>query len=218
MIIIKQPFIEYADGLCYYKARIIDEDHNFDDLVWYRTTENYSHAFCVEIADSFAVLMLLPAIYTKQDIYRESALSEATYYNLSSTLIYLFSTVYGVDKQIQIHPQQLVKPDYHPKAIACGCSLGIDSMSAILRHISTDCPLSFCLTYLTFFNIGALGEHSFDESHSAFIKNLEIVNKFAAEVSLPVFTLESNSSVLFSDFDFEQTFIKSSFVVGMENN
>lgn len=81
--------------------------------------------------------------------------------------------------------------------------MGVDSLSAILRHTEPNCPDSYKITTLTNFNVGAYGD-SFEVAHKSFENDLVLVRQFAEEMKMPVITVESNIGLLFPDFNFDQ--------------
>lgn len=95
---------------------------------------------------------------------------------------------------------------YKPTAVASGCSLGIDSFSSILHHTSeSSCPTSFKLTHLTYFNVGAMGSFCNLETESSFFSDLEMIERFAEKINLPVIWVNSNVHRLYQGFSFNAT-------------
>lgn len=81
--------------------------------------------------------------------------------------------------------------------------MGVDSLSAMFRLSSDECPEDYKITILTNFNVGAYG-NDLNKSHVSFLKDLILVREFANELNLPVLTIESNMGVMFKDFNFDQ--------------
>ena len=100
-----------------------------------------------------------------------------TIYNtsLSATSQRHFSDGLGGDKAITIKANALIKRDFGGKGVGCGCSLGVDSLAAIKTHLEEDCPESFKLTHLTYFNAGAMGNKDLKKAKEAYEKDLLLV-------------------------------------------
>lgn len=208
MIHIGKPVIELKDNFAYLSVSYKDDVRNIDTNIYYRTEIEYGGVLCDQVADPFVLLALLPAIKSGQHIVTEGAISADLKYRLDTSLIYLFTTIYNPHQTtpISITANNIIDIQFDSYAVACGCSLGIDSLSAIKRHCSESIPKAYRLTHLTFFNIGALGEHQLKDANTSFKKELPFVKAFSEQLDLPLVILESNSSILFSEeFDFENT-------------
>lgn len=207
MITIHQPRISQDNGQVILSAFYEDDVNNIHTDIFYRTTEEYGQYFCDTIADPFVLLALLPAIKSSQDIRVCSGISTDLAFSLESGLIHMFSSLYNTtSRHIRILPDRRIRLEQNGKAIGCGCSLGVDSLSAIKRYTSAELPSDYRITHLTFFNIGALGEFDYEQAHQSYLKELKTIQSFAGQVSLPLVTLESNSSVLFiNQFNFNQS-------------
>lgn len=189
-------------------AHIIDEGQGIEEDIFYATQPEYGASLSSEVADAFVVGCLLPAIFHGEDIVVEGPMSERLYYNLTNSVLYLFSHVLG--KKIRITARELVNPDYRASGVGCGCSLGVDSFAAMLQHLPASSlgskeavPDSYRITHLTCFNVGAMGYVDLQKARLSYEKDLERVLSFASEVGLPVVQLESNFSLLYKDFDFD---------------
>ena len=208
MIQLEKPTISRSGQYVYLSSHCKDDVNGIDTDIWYRTKSDWGEYFTDEIADAFVLLALLPAIKTGQNIKVYGGISSDLRYRLDTSLLYLFHHLYNADCQhiISIETDGIIDVPYHGNAVACGCSLGVDSLSAIKRHCDKNIPVPFQLTHLTFFNIGALGEHNLDEANEDFKKELPIIKSFSDRLGLPLVTIESNSCLLFSkDFDFQNT-------------
>ena len=94
--------------------------------------------------------------------------------------------------------------NYQAKAVATGCSLGVDSFSTIIDHIGTDCSPSYRLTHFTYFNVGAHGDKNLDKVKESYDNDFKLVDAYAKTKKIPVVAVESNISKLYEGFDFNQ--------------
>lgn len=206
MIIISKPRIEKIGDKIYLKSHIVDEYQNIDEDIWYSTTKEYGQYLCDEVADAFVTSVLLQAIRYGEDIYVDAAISEKLFFSLQFSLIHTISISWGnISNKIKVIPKQLLHPNYHPFAIGCGCSLGVDSLSAIFRYTSKECPESYKITHLTYFNVGAMGYHDLEKAQLSYKKDLTMIKDFAGAYKFPLVCVESNASILFKEFDFDQS-------------
>lgn len=206
MITINQPYIEKKDGHSFLVSHIIDEGQRIEEDVFYSVPEQYGNCLIEEVADAFAVGCLLPAVLYNQDIMVRGAMSERLYYNISNSVLYILSLIYK--HKVTLKAEKLVNLNLEPKAVGCGCSLGVDSFAALLQHLKTpfgekSTPSSYRITHLTYFNVGAMGYVDLAKAKASYDKDIQKVLSFAKEVGLPVVGLESNFSILYKDFDFD---------------
>lgn len=201
MIKIGKPIREEM-GEAFYLSSIISSDKdNICEKIWYRTTAEWSKYLTDETADAFLLPMLLVALRTQEDISIEAPVSEKLYYNIKNNILYTLSIPLKVSHNVDVKCDSLVTLDFHPFAVGCGCSLGVDSFSAMIRHMSDDCPKSFRITHLTNFNVGAYG-NDFEKSEKYYQEALPDVKKYAQEKEMPLVLLESNFGVFFEGENF----------------
>lgn len=212
MIKISNLKIEHINGEHMLCATINDENRKLNERIWFKTTDEWSPYFCDDLYDPFVLLVLLPAIQSRQDIEVNGDMSQSLFYHMNATLIHLFSLIHddrydGENLNIRIIVKGCLT-DYKTsaEAVGCGCSLGVDSLSSIKYHISNDCPQTYRITHLTYFNIGALGRHA-DEAKEIYDYNINRVKQYAELLGLPLVTLESNSHLLYdpTKLSFDQT-------------
>lgn len=205
MIRIGKPYL-YKDGNnCCYASRISDEEQGIDEVIWFSAPESYGRYFCDEVADAFVVMSLLPAIKTKQDIVADAPMSEKLYYHITTSVLPILKMIFGdkKDKDIRISCKELTNRNFGGNEVGCGCSLGVDSLSAILGGLDENCPDGYKITMLTHFNIGSYSD-VFDKAHASFEKALVRVGEFAETVNLPLLPVESNMGLLFGGYNFNQ--------------
>ncbi len=201
MIIIDKPFIETIGDKTYLKSYIIDEFTGTHDFCYYFTGTKYGNYFTCEVADAFVLALLLPALQSNQDILVKAPVSEKLYYNLKHTVIYLLAKAFKY-KEIDIKVEKTIVLETNSTGVGTGCSLGVDSFATMLSHTSQDCPESYKLTHLTFFNVGSHGEKDFGKVRESYLKDLIVIKDFANEIKLPLVSAESNLSIFYSNYGF----------------
>lgn len=204
MIRIGKPLLEKKGDKVFLKATIEDEYQMIKEEIYYSTSFEYSKYLCDEVADAFVVGMLLPAARYHQDIVVEGAISEKLYYNLNNSILYLLSLIWG-EKRVYVKANQFKPVKFNTSAVGCGCSLGVDSFATMLQHLDEACPKDYQITHLTYFNVGAMGYVNLNKAKESFQKDLQKVLVFAEQVKKPVVCLESNFSLMYSEFDFDQS-------------
>ena len=200
MITIKKPHIETRNNGYYVISEICSTTENINKEIWYRTTEEYADYLVDEVADAFVLPMLLIALKNQEDIKVEAPISEKLYYNIKNNVLYTLSIPLHVNYKINVDCDY-VTTSFQPAAVGCGCSLGVDSFSAMIRHMSEDCPKGFRITHFTNFNVGAYG-NDFEKSEQFFHEVLTDVRKYAKEKGMPLVLVESNFGVFFEGMNF----------------
>ncbi len=210
MIRISKPTIKQREGRTYLISHIIDDAQRIEQDIYYATEQEYGEYLVDEVADTFIVGCLLPAVFYNEDITVECAMSEKLYYNISNSILHILSHIYG--NKINIHVKSLINPQYGGSGVGCGCSLGVDSFAAILKHFplipNSDVEIAsdaYRITHLTYFNVGAMGSSNLEKARESFLKDLRLVKSFAEIINLPVVTLESNFALLYQDFNFDSS-------------
>ncbi len=201
MIRISKPQLSERGGYFYLTSTIISESENVSQEIWYRTTEEWAQYLTDEVADAFVLPMLLVALRSQEEIVIDAPLSEKLYYNIVNNILYTLSIPLQVNHKLEVKCSGLVIPDFCPFAVGCGCSLGVDSFSAMIRHMSDDCPKSFRITHLTNFNVGAYG-NDFEKTEIYYQDSLNDVREYVQEKEMPFVTLESNFGVFFEGVNF----------------
>lgn len=211
MIKIFQPYIKNVEDNSYLISRIIDERQGIDKEIFYKVENIYGQYLTNDVCDAFVVGCLLPAAKYNEDIVVEGAISERLSYNITNSILYILSFIYG--NKVQLKVKEVINPCYNSKGVGCGCSLGVDSFAAMLQHLPTpphikankaiEVPDAYKITHLTYFNVGAMGYVNLDKAKLSYEKDIQMVYSFAKEVNLPVVKLESNFSLLYNDFDFD---------------
>lgn len=203
MIRIGQPYIEKKGDEVYLVASIEDEYQKINERIYYKTSIEYGQYLTEEVADAFVVGMLLPAARYNEDIYVEGAISEKLYYNINNSVLYIFSFIWG--HRVKLSARKLVSLSYNSKGVGCGCSLGVDSFAAMLQHMDGNSSAAYEISHLTYFNVGAMGYVNLDKAKQSYMKDLQLVQQYADRKNKPVVCLESNFSIMYKEFDFDQS-------------
>ena len=112
------------------KCEVKNGDTNSDHIIWYEVENEYSTYICDELADSFLLAVLPFASYTEQDIVVKGTISSKLFYNLMNVHIPLLANFFN-KKAIHITVDNTRNINFGGKAVATGCSLGVDSLSTI---------------------------------------------------------------------------------------
>lgn len=207
MITIGKPILEKRNDGYYLSASYVDEKRNISTDIWYRAINEGD--LLSGVADAFLILAYLPAIKSQQDIRVDAPISESLLFHLRTELLYLFTKIYCPDTKSYIRiiaePANDNVIGTRSSGVACGCSLGVDSLSAIKRFSSDEITSGYRLNLLTYFNVGAFG-NDMSLASVAYKRTLPMIKEFSEKKCLPLITLETNASILFeNDFSYEQT-------------
>ena len=204
MIKISCPRIEHRDDHVVLVSNIHDEYQKINEDIYYTTTLEYGEYLCHEVADAFVVGVLLPAARYEQDIMVDGAVSDRLFYNVNNSVLHTLSFIWR-KKRVRLYATEIVDTQFEGVAVGCGCSLGIDSFAAMLLHMNNVELPKYNITHLTYFNVGAMGYANLEKAKASYNKDIELVKSFASKVNLPIVQLESNFSILYTEFDFDQS-------------
>jgi len=191
-MIISAPQISQKEGQAFLTSIIIDEVTNKEKEYFFSVSEQYKDYLCNEVADAFLVAMLLPALFSGQDIKIEAPISQLLKYQIDNSVLFTLSHVFE-KRPIRVLPVSTIDPGYHPEAVVTGFSGGVDSFMSVLQHTSEDCPDSLRLTHLTLFNVGNYGNDELNTQKS-FHADAQRAKQFSKVSGLPLVLLNSNVS------------------------
>ncbi|OQB14345.1 MAG: hypothetical protein BWY15_01202 [Firmicutes bacterium ADurb.Bin193] len=171
------------------------------EKLWFKVSSEYAKYLTTERADAYLVLLFYYAMKHGHDMEFEVPVSERIYYQMKYYLIDALNQEDPSFKNIQIQCTTECEPVVSENAVGTGMSGGIDSLSTIYLHTGEDCPQSYKLTHLTFFNSGAAhlpdGERVLDKSgEDIFQKRVELAKTFAERTGLKLLVVDSNISEL----------------------
>ena len=212
MIRIGRPVIETSPEKVVLKSFIQNEGEGINEWLWYAVEPEYGQYLCDEVADAFVLPMILRATRSKQDIVVEAPMSEKLLYNLQNAVLYAASksTPYFEPYVANAHRycpkiecEHPVVMDFQGKAVGTGCSLGIDSFMVLYEHyLEPQCPDSYKVTHLTFFNVGAMGSDACAATTESFKRDGERIHRFADKIGLPLVFGDSNVHIFYPEHDF----------------
>lgn len=197
MITISRPYIQHGEKVSYLYSRIVDEKREKDTLVWYAVDRQYGEYLCDETADAFVLLMLQLAMQSGQDLKVVASVSARLLFNIENTLQPLFTIAFPDFHHIKIDVESESEQSFHGTAVGCGCSLGVDSFSSLLKHLSQEVPECYRVTHLALFNCGQLGDLDLKGAENNLFETLAQLEPFAKEVNLPLVWINSNLNELY---------------------
>ncbi|MFA5648814.1 MAG: hypothetical protein WC951_10970, partial [Bacteroidales bacterium] len=122
-MIINKPFIEIRGENTYLISKIYDEVNDIEKEIFFTVPNEYGGYLCHEVADCFVVAMLLPAMFSGQNIIVNAPISEMLFYQIENNVTYTLSKVF--DKPIiKVIPERTITPNFNPTAVATGFSGG----------------------------------------------------------------------------------------------
>ena len=199
-MIIEKPFIEIRDNETYLIANIIDEVNHFEKEIFFKVSNEYGKYLSFEIADCFLTAILLPAMFTNQNIKINAPISSMLLYQLENNIIFTLSKVFNL-KEIEIRADKTITPEYTPYANATGFSGGIDSFVSAFQLIE-NVPEEIKLTHLTLFNVGSYG-NEFEKTEKVFNEDLKRAKKFADKFNLPLLSISSNLNEFYQNKNYK---------------
>ena len=197
MIIISKPYLESDDDNSFLKASIHDEKRNKDFLIWYSVENEYRNYLCIENADAFLLLALMVAIQSHQDIKVEAPVSRKLLFNLNNYVIPLFTKIIPNGQTIRIEAKETSTAVFDARGVGCGCSMGVDSLSALYTHLDEGIIDGYRVTHLAIFNSGHFGDIDQDEVDVAFYRGIEELRPLSEELGLPIVAVNTNLNEFF---------------------
>ena len=205
MITIHQPYIcDGGSGNARLEAVIEDEGLQREFKLWYEVENAYREYLCTESADAFLLTILPLAANAGQDLFIEANVSPKLLYNTREIHI-PFLAHFLNKKEIKIRTQSAEACHFQGNAVVTGCSLGVDSLTAIYQHIDPACQPEYRLTHLCLFNAGHLGNIDQEHTTRSLMESAEQAEAFASEVGLKLFWVNSNIAELVDSYHLATT-------------
>ena len=197
MIIIEHPIIDFRGEEVYLSA-IIKEDNNENTFsLWFSVDKKYGEFFCDDRADAFMLSVLMIAMKSHQDVCINAPVSKLLLFNINNMIQPLFAKMMPNSSCINI----IANAGYCSKldgfAVGCGCSLGVDSLSALYHHMGEKVLEGYNVTHLALFNSGQLGYLDKEKDELAFKNAVEAIVPFAQETDLPIVAVNTNINEFF---------------------
>lgn len=195
-MIINKPFIEIRGENTYLISKIYDEVNDIEKEIFFTVPNEYGEYLCYEIADCFVVAMLLPAMFSGQNIIVNAPISEMLFYQIENNVTYTLSKVF--DKPIiKVIPESTITPNFNPTAVATGFSGGVDSFTTLLQHLN-DVPNSLKISHLTLFNVGSYG-NVYEKTQRDFLDDLKRAKEFSDRINIPLISISSNFNFFYNN-------------------
>ncbi len=189
MIYLHKPYIAKKNN----KYRLtfdIEIDKN-KKKVWFEVDSEYKKYLCDDRVDAIVVGLLSYAMRGNHDIESDSYITEEIKYKIVNHLMPALSKYDSNLHYININIK--TKPTVKSSgAVGTGCSCGVDSIHAYLKHYNFD-NKQFKLTHLCINNVGAFNE-TYEEVGTEKVRKYRIKKamEFAKEVNLPLIVTDSN--------------------------
>ena len=192
MIIISRPTICNNGDRAMLSALVKDESRRIEQELWYSVPSKCEGFLCADYADAFLVALILLAMRTSQDIMCESPVSQKLLFNVCNTLQPIFSRVISNGTCVKIIAPVCNDIKYQHQGVGCGCSLGVDALSAYYAQNEKLVPDDYKVTHLSLFNCGQLGDYEHDKVAEYFKRSIAETIPFANAVGLPLVDVDSN--------------------------
>lgn len=171
---------------------------NVPPELYFEVDVRYGEGLLAERADAFLV-GLLPLVFVSGGRVRcEAPVSAHLLHGLRHELADLLSEFSGSGWALREIDAREDSTSLGGTHVGTGCSCGVDSSAAIALYAGSDTPASLRVDTLTFFNVGSHGDfRSFSsvqrkQVEDLYAARLRRAQAFAAEVGLPLLTVESN--------------------------
>lgn len=236
MIRIGKPCVFVVGDEAFLKAKIdISEDtackyisvSNTVKKVHWRTSENYPPVewnredsglwFSVPIqfksflsngrGDAFVVAMLWYAMITGSDLFSESPVSERLLFHINHFLIPALCNQKSGYRKIRVLGPTTNQPCNNIGGVGTGMSCGVDSFYTMHEYLSEDIPDRYRLSYLTYFNMGAIFHPNrsddkeytlndfYDATEKISIEKCQNAKKVADSIGLPLIYVKTNLDI-----------------------
>ena len=199
MITIGHPFIEKKNQTTYLSAEITDTNLKKEYVLWYSVDSEYGDYFSPELADSFLLVMLPIAMSSHQDIKIDAPVSAKLLFNIKNSLMAMLLKVLPDSIMIKIDAKTADTPFPNTNSVGCGCSLGVDSFSSILKHLEKEVTPGYRITHFALFNTGQLGDLNLEAAEKDFKEKVERLKPFAKEIGLPLIAIDTNLNFPYLD-------------------
>lgn len=203
MITINRPLIEKKGKEVFLESIVEDSAKGKSFPLWYSVDEQYGSYFCDDRADSFLIVSLMYAMKSHQDIVVNAPVSRRLLYHIKYDIQPLFTKLIPGSRGIQISVPEEECSILSGKAVGCGCSLGVDSMSALYKHMGEGVMEEYRVTHLALFNSGQLGYLNKESDESSFREAVEGITSFSKETNLPIVAVNSNLNDFYVEAGFK---------------
>lgn len=202
MIRIEHPYLELHGKETFLCAKIKDELRDKEYLTWYSVDKEYGQYLCDDRADAFLLVVFMIAMKSGQDIQIDAPVSTKLLFHLNNTIQPLFTKIIPGSKIISIYAQPGDLTIFEGNAVGCGCSLGVDSLSAFYKHCDNSVDRSYRVSHLALYNSCQFGYTDLEETEKAFKAAVNDLQSFSDETGLPIVAVNTNLNELYLNSGF----------------
>lgn len=168
-----------SDIICRNPNSGIDETRT----LYYEFESEYEPFICQDRSDAFVSGLLITAMENDCDIVFDAPISARLFYQLTTYFIPMLS-YYNSKKlsNINIIGPYNCFPIENARAVATGCSGGVDSFYTIARHTENCIIENYKLTHLVFASCGTLDNNP-ERIKSYYVRHLPEIKKIAKEIN-----------------------------------
>ncbi|MCR5381551.1 MAG: hypothetical protein K6G44_11260 [Lentisphaeria bacterium] len=163
---------------------------------WYELPDEYQNMVAEDRCDAFIAAILLPALYSGEDITCEAPVSARFLYNLNNELIPTLNAFFPRLHKISIIANNTTEQTFNGNGVGTGFSGGIDSFVTILDYFAKPIFKTLKITHLFFFNVGSHGMGHTDEEleriRKKFWARYHTLKPFSDEIGIPFIPVDSN--------------------------
>lgn len=199
MIVISNIYIEDKNEFSYLICDISDDVRNIKTKLWFSVSSCSKEYLCDELADAFLLGLLPIAVKYNQNITVEAAVSAKLLYNIRTAIEPMYQRIFKKNGKTIISVHEVQSIVFNGNGVVTGCSLGVDSLSAVYSHLENDVVDGFRLTHLALFNSGQLGDYDLKASEQNFFRTVDEIKPFADSLHLPIIAINSNLNSLYKD-------------------
>lgn len=198
-MIISQPRLKKENGIIRYCVTIEDKYKSRD--LWYSVDECH-RTLLTEKLDAFLIGLIIPAMFSGEDIYIKGKVSRKLLHNAHGPLQEMLKVIIPSLQSIKIEAQEVVTScNTKDSGVATGFSAGIDSFSVLADYYYSNNDFNN-LTHLLFNNVGSHGKGGDELFNNRFNKLKKITNI----IGLPLIKVNSNLDSFYNEtLYFKQT-------------
>ncbi len=177
--------------------------------IWFETDKEYGKYFCTERSDALLVLLFYYAMKNGHDMEFDGEITEELYFGVQHNLIKALHYAAPEFYESKVICKTAKAPLISENKSATGVSGGVDSLSSIYLYTRDECPDSYKLDYITYFNSGAAHYPDGTKVHGENGEDVDVFRlKNAHDISkatgCPLIIIDSNINE-FLKIDFTRT-------------
>lgn len=125
--------------------------------LWFAVPKEYKQYLSEDRADAFVVALIWYAMVTESDIVSIAPISNQMFFSIQQQLVpALMKEEKGYKKQIRIKSPTIESKYEGVCGVGTGMSCGVDSLYTLKLYSDPNIPVSYRLTHLAYFNMGAI--------------------------------------------------------------